>query len=262
MTNILTEILAYKRTEVAVLRTQGDASDLLRRADAAPPPRGFYTAMCDNGHDDLRIIAEIKRASPSKGLICPNFDVAAIARAYEAGGATCLSVLTDIPSFQGHPDHLTLARASCALPILRKDFIIDPIQIIESRALGADAILLIMSILDDAQIRNLIDCAATYQLDVLIEVHDATELTRAAALKPKLIGINNRDLTHFTTTLETTARLAPLAPPEAHIISESGITTRADIDHLCQYGVRRFLVGEHLMRANDIAAATRALISG
>lgn len=258
---ILDDIIAYKRREVAAARVATPLSSLERLARATPRPRGFENALRRAASDGFALIAEIKKASPSKGVIRADFDPAAHARAYAAGGAACLSVLTDAPSFQGSAEHLRAARAAVALPILRKDFMIDPYQVVEARAWGADCILLIMANLSDAQANELSATARDFDLDVLIETHDEMEIGRALALEAKMIGVNNRNLKTFVTDLATTERLAALIPKDRLLVAESGIHAHQDLRRLAACGAGAFLVGESLMRAGDIAAATRDLLS-
>jgi indole-3-glycerol phosphate synthase len=259
--NKLEEICATKRLEVAARKAATTTAELEAAATAQSAPRGFEAALRARASDGYALIAEVKKASPSKGLIRADFQPAAHAAAYEAGGAACLSVLTDAPYFQGHEDYLVQARAACALPVLRKDFMVDPWQCLEARAIGADAILIIVAALEDAQMSEIEAAAREHGMDVLVEVHDEAEMARAAAtLKSRLIGVNNRDLKTFTTSLATTERLAPLAPEGTLLVGESGINSHADCQRLEASGVRTFLVGESLMRADDIASATRALL--
>ena len=260
--NKLTEICATKLAEVADRKAYATIPDLDRRATEATPPRGFRAALAAKAATGFALIAEIKKASPSKGLIRADFRPAEHALAYEAGGAACLSVLTDAPYFQGHEDYLMDARAACGLPVLRKDFTLDPWQVAEARAIGADAILLIVAALEDGQMAELEAAALDRGMDVLVEVHDEAELERAARLRSRLIGVNNRDLRTFRTDLAITQRLAPLAPEGTLLVGESGIATHADCVSLAEHGVRTFLVGESLMRQPDIAAATRTLLAG
>jgi len=261
--NKLDEICANKREEVAKRKAAISLADLEQSARGQTASRGFEAALRKRAQTGFALIAEIKRASPSKGLIREDFQPAQHARDYQAGGAACLSVLTDAPYFQGHEDFLKSARASCELPVLRKDFMVDPWQCAEARAIGADAILIIVAALDDSAMKEIEAAAVEHDMDVLVEVHDEAELERAASrLKSRLIGVNNRDLRTFTTSLSTTERLAPLAPEGALLVGESGIATHTDCERLANCGVRTFLVGESLMRADDVALATRTLLHG
>lgn len=262
MTDKLAEICATKREEVAVRKPLASYADLDARAAAQSAPRGFRKALEAKAASGFALIAEIKKASPSKGLIRPDFHPAEHARAYQAGGAACLSVLTDAPYFQGHEDYLVEARAACDLPVLRKDFMVDPWQVAEARAIGADAILIIVAALDDGVMAEIEAAAIERGMDVLVEVHNEAEMERAARLGSRLIGVNNRDLKRFVTDLATTERLAPLAPEGTLLVSESGINSHADLLRLKEHGVRCFLVGESLMRQADVTAATRGLLLG
>ena len=262
MTDKLAEICATKRQEVAARKGLATLSQLETLAAAQSAPRGFHAALEAKAATGFALIAEIKKASPSKGLIRADFNPADHARAYEKGGAACLSVLTDAPFFQGHEDYLIAARASCSLPVLRKDFMVDPWQVAEARSIGADAILIIVAALDDTQMAEIEAAALEHGMDVLVEIHNEAEMTRATALNSRLIGINNRDLKRFVTDLATTERLVGLAPEGTLLVSESGINSHADLLRLSARGVRTFLVGESLMRQDDMAAATKALLNG
>lgn len=257
--SVLADILAYKRDEVAARKRERPLASLDRDTRAQTPPRGFLAAL-QQASPLPALIAEIKKASPSKGLIRADFDPPALARAYQAGGARCLSVLTDAPSFQGDDAYLAAAREATALPVLRKDFLVDPWQVAESRALGADAVLIIMAACDDSLAAELHSAAHGFGMDALVEVHDVHEMARARKLGASLIGVNNRSLATFETDLATTETLAPLAGADVLLVSESGIATRTEIDRLTRAGARAFLVGESLMRREDVAQATRSLL--
>ncbi len=260
--NKLEEICATKYTEVAARKVSTSLSDLNKLASAQSAPRGFKAAIDVKIQSGFALIAEVKKASPSKGLIRADFDPASHAADYQIGGAACLSVLTDEPYFQGHEDYLIAARASCSIPVLRKDFMIDPWQVTEARAIGADAILIIVAALDDGQMAEIETAAFEHGMDVLVETHDAAEFERALRLKSRLIGVNNRNLKDFTVDFARTYELVSRAPEDCTFVAESGLSSHSDLLAMAEHGVQCFLVGESLMRQQDVAAATRLLLTG
>lgn len=260
MSTMLDTIIATKYEEVATRKAATSLADLQAAALAQTPPRGFRRALDAKAATGYGLIAEIKKASPSKGLIRPDFDPPAHAKSYAAGGAACLSVLTDEQYFQGSEEYLIAARAASPLPVIRKDFMVDPWQAIEARSIGADAILIIVAALEDAQMVEIEDAAMGLGMDVLVEVHDADEMERALRLRSRLIGVNNRNLKDFSVSFDRTYELVGSAPADCTFVAESGLRTRADLDAMADHGVRCFLIGESLMREADVEAATRAMI--